>query len=35
MDEEVKNLRELYVSYNAEIKGFEGREIARLNATLK
>ena len=35
MDDEVSKLKEMYVSYNSEIKGFEGKEIARLNTTLK
>jgi len=34
MDDEVSKLKEMYVSYNSEIKGFEGKEIARLNTTL-
>jgi len=34
MDEELRLLKEMYVSYNSEIKGLESKEIARLNTTL-
>jgi len=34
MDDEVGKLKEMYMSYNNEMQGFEGKEIARLNSTL-
>ncbi|XP_023328322.1 uncharacterized protein LOC111701320 isoform X2 [Eurytemora carolleeae] len=34
MDDEVASLREMYLSYNNEIKGLEGREIARLSTSM-
>ena len=35
MDDEVASLREMYLSYNNEIKGLEGREIARLSTSMQ
>ena len=35
MDDEVGKLKEMYMSYNNEMQGFEGKEIARLNSTLR
>jgi hypothetical protein len=35
MDEEMRKMREVYMKFESEIKGFEMQEMARLSRTLE